>query len=282
MRILAFLFLFTSLALRAQNPITHAVYFPTNSTTLSQVQVDSLGKFFEKLGDLKMIDLRFFGYCDSRGTDAKNKILATRRAEKIKNMFVQMGIPEKLITKVEGFGELADGLKENTQEEKWAGNRRVDIVVFYLKEEKTPIKQEVPPIQEPTAEKKSVLADNLKAGDKVTLSNILFIGGRHFLLKESYPTLDSLVQTLRDKPQYSITILGHVCCMAPGNDGEDFDTHQFNLSVTRAKAIYDYLIQNGIDPSRLGYKGMKSDYPTGRGDKYDRRVEIEISKVTGQ
>jgi outer membrane protein OmpA-like peptidoglycan-associated protein len=38
-------------------------------------------------------------------------------------------------------------------------------------------------------------------------------------------------------------------------------------------------VKQGISPGRLTYKGMKADYPTGKGEKYDRRVEIEITGV---
>ncbi len=124
-----------------------------------------------------------------------------------------------------------------------------------------------------------MLNDNQKVGDKVTLENILFQNIRHSLLPESFPVLDTLVSVLQRKKEYHILILGHVCCAPPGIDGLDIDTGLRNLSVARAKAIYDYLVENGIDASRLAYKGMKGDYPTGRGDKFDRRVEIQIMAI---
>jgi outer membrane protein OmpA-like peptidoglycan-associated protein len=67
-----------------------------------------------------------------------------------------------------------------------------------------------------------------------------------------------------------------------GKDGLDKDTGLMNLSEARAKAIYDYLIKNGIDARRLDYKGLKSNFPLGIGDKFDRRVEIEITDVAAK
>jgi len=72
-------------------------------------------------------------------------------------------------------------------------------------------------------------------------------------------------------------ILGHVCCGR--EDGQDYATGKYNLSETRAKAVYDYLIENGIDKSRLKHKGLAGKYPTGHGAKADRRVEIEIIEI---
>jgi outer membrane protein OmpA-like peptidoglycan-associated protein len=91
--------------------------------------------------------------------------------------------------------------------------------------------------------------------------------------------LDSLVTTLKEKPAYEIIIYGHICCHPPGQDGQDISTGIFNLSVARAKVIYDYLIEHGIEAGRLSYKGLKADYPTGKGEKYDRRVEIQITRI---
>lgn len=64
--------------------------------------------------------------------------------------------------------------------------------------------------------------------------------------------------------------------MSPGQDGLDLNTGKENLSVVRAKTIYDYLKHKGIKSKRMSYKGLKANYPTGKGAKYDRRVEIKV------
>jgi outer membrane protein OmpA-like peptidoglycan-associated protein len=55
----------------------------------------------------------------------------------------------------------------------------------------------------------------------------------------------------------------------------------FKLSESRAKAVVMYLIQKGIDRSRLEYRGYGSlqaiaDNATATGRKKNRRVEFKI------
>ncbi|MFL5754202.1 MAG: OmpA family protein [Bacteroidia bacterium] len=267
------LIVFTSFLLtsKAQQTLSHVVHFATNKSVLSEKELADLNIFLQKTDSIDITGISILAYCDERGNTLYNDSLSKARAIALKEALLQKGFKESWFTKVEGRGELT--LTGKLSKEKLDESRRavIEITGERKKEKEAP--------KEETTTKKSVLSDNQKVGDKITLQNILFVGGRHFLLPESYPALDSLKQTLQEKKQYSIMILGHVCCQPPGNDGEDFDTGLFNLSVARAKVIYDYLIQNGIDPSRLEYKGLKSDFPTGKGDKYDRRVEIEITKV---
>jgi len=57
--------------------------------------------------------------------------------------------------------------------------------------------------------------------------------------------------------------------------------HNLQLSEKRAKAVVDYLINNGIDKDRLSYKGMgstasASDNATTKGRQLNRRVEFRL------
>jgi outer membrane protein OmpA-like peptidoglycan-associated protein len=88
---------------------------------------------------------------------------------------------------------------------------------------------------------------------------------------------------LEQNPSIHIEIQGHICCQKRG-DGMDNHTGINNLSVARAKYIYDYLIENGIDEERLAYQGFGADkklFPEERNpyqQRQNRRVEILITK----
>jgi outer membrane protein OmpA-like peptidoglycan-associated protein len=68
------------------------------------------------------------------------------------------------------------------------------------------------------------------------------------LKKESFVELANLIEYLNKNPTVKIEIGGHT-------DTRDDDAKNLELSTRRAKVVYDYLIQKGIQPNRLSYKG---------------------------
>jgi outer membrane protein OmpA-like peptidoglycan-associated protein len=59
------------------------------------------------------------------------------------------------------------------------------------------------------------------------------------------------------------------------------DDYNYNLSVSRAKAVVDWLIENGIDSKRLKSEGYGSKMPivdnnTDSNRAINRRVEFKI------
>ncbi len=67
------------------------------------------------------------GYTDSRGSDALNQDLSTRRAAAVRSFLVSRGVPEDQITS-QGFGK-SNPVADNDTAEGRANNRRVEIVV---------------------------------------------------------------------------------------------------------------------------------------------------------
>lgn len=272
--------LFTVIPSSAQT-LSSSLYFDTDQSSLSSEQTTKLKTFLKSLDTVKVARLSITTYCDDRGSDAYNKSLSLKRAHFMKQAIGSElpGVP----VEADGKGELA---LVNTIDPDAARslNRRADISIAYTLKQKTPapkpLEQAVVVEEKRVAEKKEpIISDDQKVGDKITLENILFAGGRHILLPESYESLENLKNLLLEKKKYHIMILGHICCIRSGEDGMDFDTGIKNLSVARAKAVYNYLVQNGVSPDRLSYKGMRANYPTGKSDREDRRVEIEITKI---
>jgi len=74
-------------------------------------------------------------------------------------------------------------------------------------------------------------------------------------------------------------IQGHICCTSDNLDGVNLLTGKRNLSEARAEAVYDYLVTNGIAKKRLKYEGLKNKFPLDKGDKFDRRVELKVTKI---
>lgn len=121
---------------------------------------------------------------------------------------------------------------------------------------------------------KNIPLQPLRIGEKVILKNIFFETDKYDLKPESRIELDKLIQLLEKNPQISIEIGGHT-------DNEGGAEYNQVLSDNRAKAVYDYLVEHNIDPSRLTYKGYgltmpvdTNDTPEGRAN--NRRTEFKI------
>ncbi len=93
-----------------------------------------------------------------------------------------------------------------------------------------------------------IALQSIKPNQKVALRNVFFESGKYDLLPESMTELSVLLEFLNNNPSVKIEIGGHT---------DNVGSHEYNqtLSENRAKAVYDYLIQHGINPSRLAYKG---------------------------
>ncbi len=95
------------------------------------------------------------------------------------------------------------------------------------------------------------------------------------LLPESKPTLDQMAALLNGDARVAhVVIEGH-----SSEDGE-FSAN-FELSIDRAKAIWEALITRGVHPSRVSFRGMGEVMPAEASERYDelqasRRVVFHI------
>lgn len=122
----------------------------------------------------------------------------------------------------------------------------------------------------------SVPLQRFETGSSVTLRNVFFDTNKYELLPESRTELQQLVRFLTLNPRAGIEIRGHT------DDIGDESVNQL-LSENRAKAVYNYLIANKIDPSRLTVKGYGETKPvddnaTEEGRQKNRRTEFIIIK----
>jgi outer membrane protein OmpA-like peptidoglycan-associated protein len=264
----------------AQSNIQHVVYFETDKYIVPETEKNRLLLFTQNLDINKIKKISIYGFCDDRGSNNYNLVLSQNRANAIKKLFSFGGINEKLISNVDGKGEVL--LKIVTAEDLniiRGLNRKVEINVEYNSPKKEVVKVEEEKENIDNRKKPLTLESNLLVGDKIVLNKILFRTGYSYILEESIPVLEKIARILKEKNKVYFTIQGHVCCTANGRDAIDRGTGRRNLSLARARYIYEYLMKNGVARKRMKYVGLKHKYPLGGDPKFDRRVEIEITNI---
>lgn len=269
--------------LYAQTELKHEVYFETDKYEVPETEQNRLLLFILQLQKLNLDKVSIYGFCDDRGTDSYNMTLSQNRADAIKDIFSNYEIEESLISNVDGKGEILLKIVETKDASIIRGlNRKVEIIAstkvedepekeVASKSDKKPVKK-----SERTA---SILKGNLEVGDKILLENILFKTNYSYVMPESRKTLEKIAKVLKERDNLYFTIQGHVCCTQNARDAIDKKTRKRNLSVARAKNIYDYLAKKGVDKRRMKYVGMRRKFPLGGDPKFDRRVEIVITYI---
>ncbi len=121
---------------------------------------------------------------------------------------------------------------------------------------------------------KDVCLNKIEVGTKVVLKNIFFDFNKSSLRSESIAELNRLKRILDDNPSMKIEIGGHT-------DSKGSAEYNKKLSNDRAQSVVNYLIDNGINASRLTYKGYGKDQPvatneTEEGRQENRRVEFKV------
>lgn len=272
-----FLILMGSLAYsQDDNELTHIVFFETDKYDIVPTEESRLMLFLSEIESLDIEKISIYGFCDDRGSDSYNLQLSQYRANSIRTVFSNNEFDESIITNVDGKGEVLLTLVKEQDIAKIRGlNRKVEIRVQPYSPPRTEAEIEKPKPKEFS----EAIQGDIKAGDKFLLENILFKTGYSILLPESKKTLEKIAKTLVEREDIYFTIQGHVCCTQYSRDAVDRKTNQRNLSVARAKYIYDYLAKKGVDKRRMKYVGMRRKFPLGGDPKFDRRVEILVTYV---
>jgi len=273
-----------------------SVFFESNKYQLNKKEENKLNQWILANNNNKIVAIH--GFTDEDGSSGFNDTLAQKRVNFIFQIVKdQIKIREDF--KTISFGE------SFKQSESKAENRKVTI--YYILEKDIPreneilgIKQEVVKeiveelpkteinypeklvFENPNGTKSEFKLDrefmkkvgNAKAGEKLTIENLNFIINTFAVVNESRGKLYELLLVLQSNPELKIEIQGHLCCMP---------VDRTDLSTQRAKAIYNFLINNEVYRARLSYKGFGSTqpiYPIPEKNEAERaanrRVEILI------
>lgn len=116
--------------------------------------------------------------------------------------------------------------------------------------------------------------DSILTEETVVLKNVFFDTGSSELADNSSYELTKLAQWLKSNEAYRIEISGHT-------DNVGNPTSNQKLSEERALAVVEYLIKQGIEPSRLQHRGYGDTQPitsndTEAGRQLNRRTAFKI------
>lgn len=262
----------------AAKPVdTLKIYFDLGKTELKPSGRQTLDSLL--YNDILIAGKKFgiIGYADYVGGDELNVKISESRAKAVQDYLISMHVRPEDIQVVIGRGEVKRS--DTTDRSGFQPDRRVDIIPGGIKGWKPPVAKVAPPT--PPATKIDI--SKVQKNEAIRLNKIFFFPGSHRVREESLPEVDNLYTIMKDNPKLKIRIEGHICCLTPNNtDGYDYDSEDFHLSTNRAKAIYDILVEKGIDESRMEYRGFGKSRPlvnperSTEDENMNRRVEIRI------
>lgn len=218
----------------AQKDTTFSFYFNVDKHTADTAQQKAFETFLQTVARITTI----YGYTDTTGPWPHNAALAQRRA-----IFVYNLLPKTLQS---GVTLSAEGeTKEATP--LWK-NRRA-VVTAIIKANNTLTTIATTPTEIPVNDTATELA----------IEPILFIPDQALLTDESTAYMQTLARQLQQYTGARFHIVGHVNYQSnlPPERLKDL----YELSEKRARAVYDVLVQNGIAPNRMTYKGVGNSEP---------------------
>lgn len=125
--------------------------------------------------------------------------------------------------------------------------------------------------------KDPIKIETLSKDKPIRLNEVNFSTSSAILNGKSMDILDELVNFLKMKPSMKIEIHGHT-------DNRGVASVNLTLSRNRAKSVMQFLIDSGIDATRLSFKGFgqtkpKASNSTEEGRLTNRRVEFVITQL---
>lgn len=121
--------------------------------------------------------------------------------------------------------------------------------------------------------------NKLQEGQIIKIEKMQFSPNSANIEKESYSQLDEIYNFLITNPTLIVEVGGHTNLMIDEN-------MSLKLSADRARAVADYLVNKGVDRSRLVTRGYGKSKPimkdnSAAANKLNQRVEIRILSTNG-
>ncbi len=201
-----------------------SVFYEHGKSSIDHKKSPGLKELLEILQQHQHVVIEIGAHTDASGSAKYNRELSEKRAIAVKNYLEKKGIPStRLVARGYGESQLLNGCKDGVKcsKEENALNRRTEFKVIGQK--------------------------GFKVGDIIKVDNINYELDKAKLDMANSRGLTEIIELLKDN-EISVEIRSHT-------DARGSSTYNTELSEKRAKAVYDYLVKNGINKHRLKYKG---------------------------
>ncbi|SMD42080.1 Outer membrane protein OmpA [Aquiflexum balticum DSM 16537] len=255
------------------------VYYDLDKSKIRNDAVPVLDKIAELMQKYDFLDLAVASHTDSRASDAYNKALSQRRADAVKEYLSKFNIPTNRI-RIDWFGkenltnDCGDGVP--CPETKHQLNRRSELVLEAFTD----------------TEKEYEFPRDLIGKDNCDITELMESIQREF---NNIPTVyfdfdKSAIRTVhqRDLERVGIMLqkMKNLQLYISGHtDQRGNEDYNLKLAERRAKAVMEYLINKGIDSSRMQYEWFGKSRPindcgsipcTEEMHQQNRRTELQL------
>lgn len=265
--------------------VLYNVTFAPGRTTFSGIETNQDIQYLLQAFEIDPnLVVEIGGYTDNSGSYAENVSLSAQRAKFVYDYLISKGIaPERISYK--GYGPQKP-IFSNKYKSTREGNRRIEVKVLnktvhagnQLVDESVYDANVFDQEKLKTRYLSYFLANqgSTDLGSAFIIDSLVFPSSMAILPDTGIgkENLDKLVEYLKTNKYVKLSINGYT-------DASGIEDNNLILSEERAKAVYDYLIANGISASRLIYKGHGSQNPIAPnrykwGRDINRRIEIEF------
>lgn len=201
-----------------------SVFYEHSRSSIDEHKSPGLKQLIDILQQHQHVVIEIGAHTDASGSSSYNLELSEKRAQAVKRYLEDKGIdPNRLVAKGYGETQLLNECKDGVQcsKEEHAINRRTEFKVIAQK--------------------------GFKVGDVIKVDNINYELDKDKLDMKNSRGLTEIIRLLKEN-KISVEIRSHT-------DSRGSASYNLELSEKRAKAVYDYLVKNGVNKHRLKYKG---------------------------
>jgi len=280
-----FLLIAFSFANAQQQTDTLTIFFDIDK---SVVDVNHATQLDELIANQNVISISIYGYADFLGSVSYNQQLSEKRSTNVFNYLIERGFNRENFVISKGKGVYPNSSEKIRQDfsDKGIKAHRIVQVIYTSKSQEITIEEDVF-VENASEENQSeeniglniLSEEDFVVNNLIVLETLYFYGGTNiFRGYRSFRVLEELLKIMQTRSTLKIEIHGHICC-------RDHDLAHYPVSLKRAEAVYEYLVNNGIDPARMTYRGFggtRKRYPLEENEyeqSMNMRVEVLIMEL---